>query len=308
MNPSWREHLVHGAKGFCMGAADVIPGVSGGTMALILGIYQRWLAAIRSFDALWLQAIIKLNWRDVVQRPHFSFVIPVGIGVFAALIFFTRIIPLPVLLHTHPEPIYGLFFGLIAGSIITLIQETGRWQWTNLPFLLAGTILGWLVVNLVPMDTPDAAWFIFLSGFIGICALLLPGVSGSFILLILHKYDTVMSGIGHFNFAIIIPFGFGALAGFVVFSRVFSWLLEHFYRPALLTITGILIGALWMIWPFQERQYVEVREKLRLLGSTPQWPEALSANVLFAVGMMLVGFVAVLWLNWLARRTNHNQD
>jgi putative membrane protein len=297
-----RQSGVLAAKGFCMGVADVIPGVSGGTMALILGIYQAWLAAIRSFDLAWLRACLRFDGHTMVHRPHFGFIIPVALGVFAALLFFTRVVPLPVLLHTHPEAIYGLFFGLIGGSIISLTRTTGAWQWNALPFLIGGTVLGWLIVNLVPMDTPDSAWFIFLSGFIAICAMLLPGISGSFILLILHKYDTVMSAIGHFNFAIIIPFGAGALAGFVVFSRVFSWLLERFHRPALLTIIGLLIGALWIIWPFQVREYVEVRDKLRLISSQPVWPDSFSAPVMISIVMMVVGLALVLILEYLAQR------
>jgi putative membrane protein len=151
------------------------------------------------------------------------------------------------------------------------------------------------------MDTPDSAWFIFLSGFIAICAMLLPGISGSFILLILHKYDTVMTGLGQFNFSIILPFGLGALAGFVLFSRVFSWLLERFYRPTLVTIIGILIGALWVIWPFQQREYIEVRAKLRLISAQPFWPESFTPQVAVAMSMMIVGVGVVLWLEYLVR-------
>ncbi|OUD13052.1 DUF368 domain-containing protein [Thioflexithrix psekupsensis] len=294
------DKFILALKGFCMGAADVVPGVSGGTMAFILGIYKSLLDAIRSFDQVWLQAIIRLDIKTVWQRPHFGFLLPLLIGLFAAVLFFTRVIPLPTLLNTHPEPIYGLFFGLIVGSIFTLLPTAVKKDWATVIFLLLGTIVGWLVVNLIPVDTPDAMWFIVFSGFVAISAMLLPGISGSFILLILNKYETILNGISHFNFSIIIPFGVGVLLGLVLFSRFFDWLLEHFYRPTLLFIIGILIGSLWRIWPFQERHYVMVREKARLMESTPLWPD-FNATTGLALLMMLLGLVIVLGIHGVAR-------
>ncbi|MCP4695282.1 MAG: DUF368 domain-containing protein [Gammaproteobacteria bacterium] len=301
----FQEKFILGIKGFCMGAADVIPGVSGGTMALILGIYSKWLQALRSFDAIWVKHIFTLDFKGVVQRPHFGLLIPLAIGVIAAILFFTRVVPLPVLLHTDPEPIYGLFFGLIIGSIIVLIKQTGRFSVNSSVFLIIGILAGWFIVTLVPVNTPDAPWFIFLSGFLAISALLLPGISGSFILLILRKYATVFDALGRFDLSIILPFALGACAGFVVFSRLFTWLLEHFYRPALLTITGLLIGSLWVIWPFQAREYILVREKQRLISSVPQWPAEFDGQTGFALLMMALGLALVLWLNYLSERKSH---
>lgn len=295
-----KEKLTLALKGFCMGAADVVPGVSGGTMAFILGIYARWLAAIQSFDSRWLGYVLRLDVKNAIRYPHFGFVIPLALGIFCALIFFTRIIPLPQLLHTHPEIVYGLFFGLILGSILHLLREAGQFSASTWGFLILGIIAGWLVVNLVPVDTPDSGWFIFICGFVAISAMLLPGISGSFILLILRKYDTIFSAIGRFEFSIIIPFGLGLVAGLVVFSRFLTWLLARFYQQTLVAITGILIGSLWMIWPFQERVYIVVREKQRLISSTPLWPEAFTSQVIVGLVMMLLGLAIVLWLNYLS--------
>ena len=286
--------LILTAKGFCMGAADVVPGVSGGTMAFILGIYAQLLDAIRSFDVLWLQHIFKLEFKAVLQRPHFSFLIPLLIGLFCAILFFTRVIPLPVLLHSHPEPIYGLFFGLIIGSIIALLPEAKRLDMSAMFFLSIGTLVGWLIVNLVPVNTPDSTWFIFMSGMLAISAMLLPGISGSFILLILRKYDTILNAIGHFQFTILIPFCLGVLTGLIVFSRVIGLLLARFYRATLLMIIGILIGSLWVIWPFQVRKYIEVHDKQRLISSTPYWPDTWNETVIYALFMMLIGLGLVL--------------
>jgi putative membrane protein len=299
--------IILAAKGFCMGAADVVPGVSGGTMAFILGIYEQLIAAIRSFDVVWLQHVFKLEVKPALQRPHFGFLIPLVIGIFCALMFFTRVIPLPTLLHTHPEAIYGLFFGLIVGSIIALLPEAKRFDASMVFFLSIGIALGWFIVTLVPTNTPDAAWFIFLSGMLAISAMLLPGISGSFILLILRKYDTILNAIGHFNLMVLIPFGLGVLTGLVVFSRFLGWLLDRFYRATLLVIIGVLIGTLWVIWPFQVRQYEMIHNKERLMSSTPYWPDALSQPVIYALLMMLLGLALVLIIYaWANKRETHD--
>jgi len=286
--------LILAAKGFCMGAADVVPGVSGGTMAFILGIYTQFINAIRSFDVIWLQHVFKLELKPALQRPHFGFLIPLFIGLVCALLFFTRVVPLPILLHTHPEIIYGLFFGLIVGSIIAILPEIERFDTSAVFFLSLGTGLGWLIVTIVPVNTPDSAWFIFLSGMLAISAMLLPGISGSFILLILRKYDTILNAIGHFHLMVLIPFGLGVLTGLIVFSRLLSWLLARFYRATLLVIIGILIGSLWVIWPFQEREYVTVHGKDRLISSTPFWPDAWNETVIYALFMMFIGLGFIL--------------
>ena len=127
-------------KGFCMGTADVVPGVSGGTMAFILGIYQQLIEAIKSFDLDWLQGLFRLQGRIIFKRPHFSFLIPLGIGIFSALIFFTRVISLPTLIVTHPEAIYGLFFGLILGSVWILVLHADTLKPANIVALLTGIV------------------------------------------------------------------------------------------------------------------------------------------------------------------------
>ncbi|MDM8564376.1 DUF368 domain-containing protein [Candidatus Halobeggiatoa sp. HSG11] len=299
-----KEKINLAVKGFCMGTADVVPGVSGGTMAFILGIYAQLLAAIRSFDLIWLKYIFKLQIKPAIQRPHFNFLLPLFVGIVCALLFFTRIVPLPVFLHTHPEIVYGLFFGLIVASIIVLLPEIKPLNLSKIFSLLAGIILGWLIVTLVPMNTPDTTSFIFFSGMLAISAMLLPGISGSFILLILHKYDTILNAIGHFNFMILIPFGFGVVAGLVFFSRVISWLLASFYHHTVAIIIGILIGSLWIIWPFQVRQYITVHNKERLISSTPYWPEAWNDTVMYSILMMFIGLGLVLIIYaWSERKT-----
>jgi putative membrane protein len=294
--------LVHALKGFCMGSADIVPGVSGGTMALILGIYERLLIAIRSFDRAWLDDLLNLRIRQALARNDLVFLMPLLLGIVGALLFFTRVVPLPKLILTHPELVYGLFFGLIVASVVILMGAVDRYGPRELVTALVGVLLGFAVVNLVPVATPTALWFIFLCGFVAISAMLLPGISGSFILLILGKYAYIIEALGSFNLPVIVTFCAGIACGLVVFSRAITWLLRHYHQATLLLIKGILIGSLWIIWPFQERTFAIVRGKEKLVGSSPVWPDALDGTVAASLACLAAGFVLVMGIHYLAGR------
>lgn len=285
-----------------MGAADVVPGVSGGTMAFILGIYAELINAIKSFDKLWLSALFRLQVRETLTRPHFSFLIPLAIGLFSALMFFTRVIPLPRLIIDYPEQVYGLFFGLIVGSIFVLIKDMNNLRIKESIMILPGLVAGLIIFNLVPTQTPETSWFVFISGSLAICAMILPGISGSFILLILNKYAYIFDAIGHFRFSIIIPFALGAITGLCLFARALSYLLEHYYRQTLLFISGLLLASLYVIWPFQEREYMLVRDKERLMSSTPVLPVEWGSTEFLSLALLLLGLIIVLLIDYLVSR------
>lgn len=285
-----------------MGTADIIPGVSGGTMALILGIYERLLAAIRSFDSAWLKDLLRMRWPRALARNDLPFLIPLAVGIVGAILFFTRVVPLPTLILTHPEQVYGLFFGLIAASVIVLMGQVDRYGVREILITVAGIVAGLAVVNLVPVDTPDALWFIFLCGFVAISAMLLPGISGSFILLILGKYAYIVGALGALDLPVIVSFVAGAVAGLVVFSRGILWLLDRFHQATLLFIKGILIGSLWVIWPFQDRVYETVRGEDKLIAASPVWPETLDGTFFASIAWMVAGLIAVLLIHRAAQR------
>ncbi len=285
-----------------MGSADVIPGVSGGTMAFILGIYERLLKAIRSFDLQLLGAIRRLELGSALRHVDSSFLLPLVLGIFAALMFFTRVVSLPALILSDPVPVYSLFMGLVCASIVVLLRELPSPGGANLIWLGMGALAGWSIFNMVPFATPEAPWFIFLCGALAISAMILPGISGSFILLVLHKYAYIFDGIGRLDLGILVPFALGAVLGLVVFSRFLLWLLGNFYQRTLETIIGLLVGSLWVLWPFQERSYEIIRGKTRLIGSAPILPAELDASVGIAVGLALLGLLAVFTLNFLAKR------
>jgi putative membrane protein len=216
-------------------------------------------------------------------------------------VFFTRIIPIPKLLYSHAELIYGLFFGLIVGSVVILLREVGNLSMRDLFAILVGVVLGGAIVTAVPTQTPDSWWMILGSGAVAICAMVVPGISGSFILLILGKYATVLDGLGRFDLSIILPFTIGAALGLVAFTRLLSWLLHRFERIMLLAISGFLLASLWVIWPFQERLYLTVRGKQRLLESTPVLP-TWDATVVTAILFAIAGFGLVILITAIANR------
>ena len=294
------------AKGFCIGAADVVPGVSGGTMAFILGIYHRLIDAIRAFDGALVRLLLARRFRDAAEHVDLGFIAPLALGIFAALLFFTRIVPLPRLIESHPELVYGLFFGLIVASIAVLFRSLGDIRPIEWIAIAGGSAIGFGIVNQVPIATPDAPWFIALCGTLAVSAMLLPGVSGSFVLLILRKYAYVFDGIGHFDLGVVIPFGIGAIVGLMAFSRALAWLLRRWFRATLLSICGLLIGTLWIVWPFQDRRFEIVRGQRRLVSSDPVWPDATGDTTLGAFALMAVGLVLVAAIRHLAlRRGDH---
>ena len=282
-------------KGFFVGSADVVPGVSGGTIAFILGIYPKLIEAIKSFDSKWLRMIFSLDLIGSKQKPQFNFLLPLGIGMFIALLFFTRVIPLPILIRTHPEIIYGLFFGLIFGSVIMFLRNYYTiLKSRNLFFLIFGIVFGGFFITLSPSSTPNNSWFILICGIASISAMLLPGVSGAFVLLMLKKYSYILNAIAYFKISIILPFFIGIIMGLVIFSRLISYLLENFYEKVILFITGLLIASLYVVWPFQNRIYTIINSKEKLVASTPYIPDISNEQLAYTLLMIILGLSIII--------------
>ncbi len=261
---SWREAPLLMLKGFLMGSADIVPGVSGGTMALIVGIYSRLIHAIKSFDTSFARGLLRFRWRESFAGVHWKFMAILLVGIFAAILFFTKVVPLQVYMFTDPELVFGLFFGLIVGSIFILVKALDAFTWMHGGMLLLGALFGFWVVTLVPTETSTSSWFVFVSGAVAICAMILPGISGSYLLLILRKYDFMLSQVGKLGTGEtvagilgLLPFLAGAVVGLALFSRLLSWLLDHYYGRTIAVLIGFLIGSLYVIWPYQHRDYTD---------------------------------------------------
>lgn len=262
----WRESPYLVIKGFLMGSADIVPGVSGGTMALITGIYHRLIDAIKSVNGRLINRLLKFRLKEVFSILHWKFLVLLFSGMVTAVAFFTHVVPLQIYMFTHSEIVYGLFFGLILGSIFLLISEVAlkKWKWKYALPLAAGALFGFWIVTLVPADTPETFLFVMLSGAISICAMILPGISGSYILLILRKYEYILTQVGKIGgsetldgMINLIPFFIGAIVGLALFARLLSWFLKRYYTVTILVLVGFLVGSLYVIWPFQEREYYE---------------------------------------------------
>jgi len=241
-------------KGLCMGSADVIPGVSGGTIALITGIYEELLLALKSIDATWVKKILNLDLRGALAHVHVRFLLSLFVGIGIAIISLARL--MNYLLHHYPVFTWSLFFGLIAASILVVSRQMGNWTGRAGISFVAGTVVAAFIVNLIPVATPDALWFIFLCGVIAICAMILPGISGAFILLILGKYEFITATLKNpflpQHLVIIIVFCLGCLIGLLSFSRLLNYLLKNFHQLTMAFLTGLMVGSMPKIWPWKE--------------------------------------------------------
>jgi len=232
-----------------MGAADAIPGVSGGTIALITGIYEKLIVSIQSFDLKFLKFVRHLKIKAAWEYVNGGFLATLLLGISARLIALARIIT--SLIINHPIQVWSFFLGLILISSFSVLRQITKWQFGHLFLLLAGVGIAYYITAITPLQTPEAIWFIFISGAIAICAMILPGISGAFILLILGKYEYIYSALRDLNLTIIAVFVTGCVVGILSFSRVISWMLKHFHNSTIAVLSGFMIGSLNKIWPWK---------------------------------------------------------
>ena len=282
--------------GFLMGMADLIPGVSGGTIAFICGIYGRLIDGIKSFDLEAIRMIFRLDLEGLRRKIPFLFLIPLGLGLVTAVFSLSRI--LGYLFQHHPVALWSFFFGLILGSIIILSWETWRWRIPDWAAFAIATILTYILVGLPVMKTPDTLPFLFLAGAIAICAMILPGISGSYLLVILGKYEVVLDAISSRDFLKLAVFGAGIITGILSFVRIVSWLLHHRRRVTLIALTGIMTGALRTVWPWKETISTRINSKgetvpLHQVNILPDADPAL----LWACFLALLGAVVVMGMS-----------
>lgn len=281
---------LHFAQGLLMGTADVIPGISGGTVALIVGIYERLIEAIRAVTAIPLGVRRGLAglWR-ALGPVEWGFVIPLGVGILSAIFVGARVIP--PLLAAFPEGMRALFFGLVAASLIVPWQRVGAMRWTGYALALGAAAVAFVLVGLPMMRAPEPTLVrVFGSAAVAICAMILPGVSGAFLLKVLGMYEPSLRAVAEFDLVYIGVFVLGALTGLGLFSRVLSYLLRHYYTRTMVVLVGLLAGSLRALWPWQGIETLDgvaVATPARLLAP-PTAEAALTALLLAAIGFGLV--------------------
>ena len=198
---NFTRSVVLALKGCAMGMADVVPGVSGGTIAFISGIYEELLDSIRSVNATALKLLLKLRLGEFWRHINGSFLLPVLLGIAVAIFSLARL--MTYLLQHHPIEIWSFFFGLIIASALLVARQVGRWDWRSVLSFAVGAVAAWWITVATPTETPNDWWFVMLSGAIAICAMILPGISGAFILLLLGKYQYIMQAVGDLNIPVI---------------------------------------------------------------------------------------------------------
>ncbi len=302
------DYLGLGVRGFMMGASDVVPGVSGGTMALILGIYEELVESIRAVGQRdFLGAVVRLRWRDALAALNWPFLAAVGAGIALAVLTLAR--GLEWLLQSHPVLLWSFFFGLVLASGAVVSRRVERWSLPLGLVTLAAAAGAYLIVGLVPARTPDQPWFLFLSGALAICAMILPGISGAFILVLLGKYEFALAALNRGDVVSIGLIGLGAGVGLVTFAQLLGWLLKRHHNLTIAALTGLMLGSLRKLWPWKvdaawiynvEGEAVPVVQnnilpELSIAG-------ALNPEVVYAALLALVGFGLVLTLTWVAKR------
>ncbi len=233
-----------------MGAADVVPGVSGGTMAFILGIYKELVDSIRVVGrpAFW-RPILAWRWREALQVLNWPFLLAVASGIGLAVISLAR--GLEWLLIHHPVLLWGFFFGLVLGSALMVSRRVKQWRLPLWGALIGGAIGAYLIVGLVPLQTPDTWWFLLFSGALAICAMILPGISGAFILLLLGKYHTVLNAINQRDVVTLAFVIVGAAIGLVSFAQLLGWLFRRYHDVTVALLIGLMLGSLRKVWPWK---------------------------------------------------------
>ncbi len=233
-----------------MGAADVVPGVSGGTIAFITGIYEELLDSIRSVDAGAIKLLLGFRLADFWRHINGTFLLVLLSGIGFSVLALSRVILF--LLANHPELLWSFFFGLIVASAWVVGRKIGRWSTGVVLFGLLGTAIAYYVTVATPAQTPEAHWFIFLSGAIAICAMILPGISGSFLLVLMAKYEFILNAVKELRLDVIAVFGAGCVVGILSFSRVLNWALKHHHNTTVALLTGFMVGSLNKVWPWKQ--------------------------------------------------------
>jgi putative membrane protein len=295
-------------KGMGMGAADVVPGVSGGTIAFITGIYEELVHSIKNINfgtisTLWKQGLPAF-WKAV----NGNFLGSVVGGILISVLTLARI--LEYLLLNHPILIWSFFFGLIIGSAIFVARAIGKWNTGTVISLLAGIAIAWLITSITPAETSEAYWFIFLSGALAICAMILPGISGSFILLLLGKYQFILNALNEGKISIIAALMIGALTGIIAFSHLLSWLLQKFHHLTIAVLAGFMIGSLNKIWPWKitVETYIDSHGEMRPLLQDNVLPgrfiseTGADSQILWAVLLALSGFLLIFLFEGMSKK------
>lgn len=303
-----RNYLLLILRGCAMGAADVVPGVSGGTIAFITGIYEELIDSIKGIDLQAVKLLLKLKFADFWKKVNGNFLLSVVLGIAISIFSLAKL--MTWLLDHHPIYIWSFFFGLIIASSVLVAKEIKQWNIFTVIALIAGACAAYTITVMTPAETPNTWWFIILSGAIAICAMILPGISGAFILLLLGKYSYILGAVSSLNIGVILLFIVGAIAGIISFSHLLSWLLKNYHTLTVSLLTGFMIGSLNKVWPWKEtiQTYIDSHGVEKALVETNISPlrfgELTQTDPLLwqAIVMCIAGFFLIWGIEAIGRR------
>ncbi|MEA3497009.1 MAG: DUF368 domain-containing protein [Bacteroidota bacterium] len=289
-------------KGIGMGAANVIPGVSGGTIALLTGIFERLINAIKSFNLKAFKLFFTGKWKDFAEHTDFKFLVSVFVGIAIAILTLAKL--LEYLFENYPVLVWAFFFGLILASVYFIGKRISKWSWQVIVIFILGVALAISISVLKPSKENDSVIYLLISGAVAACSMILPGLSGSFILLLMGNYQLVMiDSINNLDFKILIPVVVGAGVGLLAFSYILSWIFKKYKDQTLAILTGFILGSLSILWPWKQtiETYIDRHEVIKPLVQKNILPNAYaeitgeSSYLFFAIVLMIVGF-AVIWI------------
>ncbi|MFY0629188.1 MAG: DUF368 domain-containing protein [Flavobacteriaceae bacterium] len=303
MNRSLKDYIIIALKGMAMGAADVVPGVSGGTIAFISGIYEELLTTISSFNFGLIKVLRKEGFATVWKQVNGNFLLALFLGIFISIISLAK--ALKWLLENEPILLWSFFFGLVLASIIYIAKQITKWNIITALILVAGAALAYYITTLNPLVSENSSpWFLFMAGAIAICAMILPGISGAFILVLLGAYKPVLSAVNERNLTLVGIVTLGAVVGLLTFSRLLKWLFKNYKNYTLAILTGFIVGSLNKIWPWKETITWRVNSKgievpLNQVSKSPFSFDG-DAQLTMAIVLAIVGFGMILLLEKLA--------
>ncbi|MDB4534548.1 DUF368 domain-containing protein [Vicingaceae bacterium] len=304
MERSIKDYVFLSLKGIAMGAADVVPGVSGGTIAFITGIYEELLNTINSVNLDALKKLKTEGLKSFWKHINGNFIVALFLGIVISIASLAKLIT--YLMANEAVLLWAFFFGLIISSIYLVGKKIKKWDISKVIGLIIGTGFAFYITLLPPIENPNALWYVFLSGAIAICAMILPGISGSFILLLLGSYELVLTSIKDLKLTIIAVFASGCIVGLLSFSKLLSWMFKKYHDLTIAILTGFLIGSLNKIWPWKET----ISTRINSHGETVPFiqnnvfPSDFSGDnqLIFAIIMALIGLGFILLLERVASK------
>lgn len=280
--------------GMTMGLADLIPGVSGGTIAFLFGIYDELLYTIKLLTSKFPKLILKGQFKKAIKLVPFTFIIPLGLGIFVSIFGLVQIIT--YLLSYYPTYIWAFFFGLVIGSVYVISKRIDMWNYKRILLFIIGFLSIYMLIGLPNFGGSNSLIAVFSTGIVAITAMILPGISGSLIMVLLGQYEIVINAVASRDVLTLSVFAAGAILGLAMFVRILSWLLKNYHMAVIASLIGIMAGSLRRVWPWQLEDS---------LGNSSNYMPSLEINLLLPMLLMVTGFVVVIYLEKIGIAKEH---